>query len=195
VPDAFSLAHSRADTHTGRDADATGPDPYPAALPHADAQKDLTIGGDRPRVSAIVACVDDAGRILLIRQTAGPFAGAWLLPGGNVERDEPLEDASRRELLEETGYRVDDLRPAARYDVRSVPAGGFHFLVHLFRGGAVSGTPRPERGSEIRWADPSATDLHPSLALALVDLGLIKRDRAAIARDHAKIGVEMRRLS
>jgi hypothetical protein len=38
-------------------------------------------------------------------------------------------------------------------------------------------------------------DLHPSLALALVDLGLIKRDRAAIARDHAKIGVEMRRLS
>jgi 8-oxo-dGTP pyrophosphatase MutT (NUDIX family) len=145
-------------------------------------------------VSAVVACVDDDGRVLLVKQTAGPFSGAWLLPGGNVERDELLEDAARRELFEETGYRAALLRPVALYEVRSVPAGRFHFLVHLFRGGEVQGTPRPEPESELRWADPREIDPHPNLALALVDLGLMDRDRAVLARDLAKIGVEMRRI-
>jgi len=103
--------------------------------------------GIAPRPTAIVGCVDAEGRILIVKQIAGPFAGAWLLPGGSVEGNERLEDAARRELFEETGYRLDDLIPVAQYDVRSAPAGRFHFLVSLFRGGAVSGTPRPERGS------------------------------------------------
>jgi len=142
----------------------------------------------------VVGCVDAAGRILIVKQTAGPFAGAWLLPGGNVERNERVEDAARRELLEETGYAVDELRPIARYEVRSAPAGRFHFLVHLFRGGAVSGAPRAEQGSELLWADPGAIAPHPNLAVALVDLELIDRDPAAIDGDLARIGVEMRRL-
>jgi 8-oxo-dGTP diphosphatase len=147
-----------------------------------------------PGVSAVVACIDDAGRVLLIKQTAGPFAGAWLLPGGNVERDERLEDAARRELFEETGYRANELRPVALYEVRSGPPGRFHFLVHLFRAGAVDGTPQAEAGSELRWARPSEIDPHPNLAVALADLGLIERDRAALARDLAKAGLEMRRV-
>jgi 8-oxo-dGTP diphosphatase len=150
--------------------------------------------GQGPRVSAVVACVDDAGRVLIVKQTAGPFSGAWLLPGGNVERDERLEDGARRELLEETGYRVADLHPVTVYEVLSVPAGRFHFLVHLFRGSEVAGTPRPEPGSDLRWSVPLEIDPHPSLAVALVDLGLIDRDRAGLTRDLAGIGVEMRRL-
>ena len=129
--------------------------------------------GVAPRPTAIVGCVDAEGRILIVKQLAGPFAGAWLLPGGSVEPDERLEDAARRELFEETGYRVDDLTRVAQYDVRSVPAGRFHFLVHLFRDGAVTGTPRAEKGGELRWARPSEIDAHPNLAVALADLGLI----------------------
>jgi len=75
------------------------------------------------------------------------------------------------------------------------PAGSFHFLVHLFRGGPVSGTPQAETGSELRWVAPGDIDAHPNLAVALADLGLIERDRAALARDLAAIGVEMRRVS
>jgi 8-oxo-dGTP diphosphatase len=147
-----------------------------------------------PGVSAIVACLDDAGRVLIVKQTAGPFAGAWLLPGGNVERNERLEDAARRELFEETGYRAHDLRPFALYEVRSVPAGRFHFLVHLFHAGTVEGSPRAEAGSELRWATPQEINPHPNLAVALADLGLIERDRAAIDRDLAAIGIEMQRV-
>lgn len=147
-----------------------------------------------PGVSAVVACVDDAGRVLIVKQTAGPFAGAWLLPGGSVERNERLQDAARRELFEETGYRAGEVRPMALYEVRSLPSGRFHFLVHVFRAGALDGTPRAEAGGEVRWATPGEIDAHPNLAVALVDLGLIERDRATLVRDLAAIGIEMRRV-
>jgi 8-oxo-dGTP diphosphatase len=59
----------------------------------------------------VVACVgavvqDAAGRLLLIRRGHDPHAGLWSLPGGRVEAGETLEQAVRREVLEETGLRV-----------------------------------------------------------------------------------------
>jgi 8-oxo-dGTP diphosphatase len=150
--------------------------------------------GRGPQISAVVACVDDAGRVLLVRQTAGPFSGAWLLPGGTVEPNESVEDGAKRELLEETGYGVAELTPVARYEVRSTQPGRFHFLVHVFRGGTVAGIPRAETGSALRWVAPREIEQHPSLAIALADLGLVDMEPAALARDLAKIGVEMRRL-
>ena len=147
-----------------------------------------------PAKSAVVACVDDIGRVLLVKQASGPFAGEWLLPGGSVEPGESLEQAARRELLEETGYRARELRAVGVYDVVSVPPSGFHFLVHLFRAGPLEGTPRPEPGGELRWAAPAEIEPHPNLAVTLADLGLVKRDRQALDRELARAGLEMRRI-
>lgn len=42
-------------------------------------------------------------RLLLVRRREEPFAGAWSLPSGEVESEEPLDDAAQRVLSETTG--------------------------------------------------------------------------------------------
>jgi 8-oxo-dGTP diphosphatase len=173
----------------------------PARL-HADTdaatdadEEALSRVSDGPDVGAIVACADPStGRILVVKQTTGPFTGAWLLPGGTVERNERVEDAAARELAEETGYRARELHLVALYEVRSVPPGRFHILLHMYRGETLSGKPSAETGSEVRWVRPHEIEIHPSMAVQLVDLGLLKREPAEVARDLAQIGVEVHRL-
>ena len=52
------------------------------------------------------AVVIENGKVLLARRGQPPLQGRWTLPGGMVELGEALEDALRREVLEETGWTV-----------------------------------------------------------------------------------------
>jgi ADP-ribose pyrophosphatase YjhB (NUDIX family) len=52
------------------------------------------------------ALIHDRSRILLIKRKFHPNKGKWALPGGLVELGERVEDAVRREILEETGLRI-----------------------------------------------------------------------------------------
>src|SRR4051812_5957658 len=63
----------------------------------------------------VIAPIDEQGRVILIRQFRHA-ARMWLreLPRGSRERGESVEDAARREVDEEIGYRVDDLIPLGR---------------------------------------------------------------------------------
>jgi 8-oxo-dGTP diphosphatase len=64
-----------------------------------------------------VDCViyDPQGRVLLIRRKNQPFKGAYALPGGFVDIGETVEAGCRREVREETGLEVDDLRLVGVY--------------------------------------------------------------------------------
>jgi ADP-ribose pyrophosphatase YjhB (NUDIX family) len=46
------------------------------------------------------------GSILLVERGGHPLKGYWSIPGGLVETGETLDQAVRREVLEETGLRV-----------------------------------------------------------------------------------------
>ena len=63
---------------------------------------------DHPRPALTVDIVvfyrqEDSFEVLLIKRAREPFEGHWAFPGGFVDKDESLEDAAARELLEETG--------------------------------------------------------------------------------------------
>ena len=61
---------------------------------------------ERPIVG-VGAVIVDAGKVVLIKRKYEPLKGQWSLPGGVVEIGETLETALAREMLEETGLRVD----------------------------------------------------------------------------------------
>ena len=54
--------------------------------------------------------------VLLIQRGQEPFKGKWALPGGFVNMDETLEEACKRELLEETGLKTDAMKQFKAYD-------------------------------------------------------------------------------
>src|SRR3990172_9884898 len=77
----------------------------------------------KPLIALVVVIFTVEGgalRVLLIRRSGPPFQGLWALPGGILSRDEALEKAAARCLLEETGledvyleqlYTFSDLDP------------------------------------------------------------------------------------
>ncbi|MDJ0333584.1 NUDIX hydrolase [Planococcus sp. S3-L1] len=74
-----------------------------------DYVKDLrALVGHRPLIlsGSVVLVVNQKNELLLQHRNDG----GWGLPGGLMELDESLEDTARREVKEETGLDIGDLR-------------------------------------------------------------------------------------
>ena len=70
-------------------------------------------------LSAAVYAVRGDGHILLLQRGEGTaLAGQFFLPGGLVEADELPIDGARRELEEESGLTIGELRPVGAYPMR-----------------------------------------------------------------------------
>ncbi len=93
---------------------------------------------------AVVAYILRGGLLLSVPRTD---TGEHAAPGGKVEPGETSEDALERELLEETGLRID--RAWRVYD-------GVHkgFLVRAYRVEAIGEPEAREPGTRIEWVSP-----------------------------------------
>ena len=51
--------------------------------------------------------IEKDGKFLLVQEAKKPFSGQWNLPAGRLEIDESVFDGAKREIEEETGYKVE----------------------------------------------------------------------------------------
>lgn len=103
-----------------------------------------------PALTTDCVVFDARGRVLLIRRGNPPFEGSYALPGGFVEVGESVEDACRRELSEETGLDVGNLRLIGVYsDPGRDPRGHTCSVAFLARVGSAS----PIAGDDAAAAD------------------------------------------
>jgi 8-oxo-dGTP diphosphatase len=96
-----------------------------------------------PALTTDCVVIDAKGRLLLIRRGHPPFKGQYALPGGFVEVGETVENACRRELMEETGVKAGRLELVGVYsDPKRDPRGhtcAVVFLARVARATATAG--------------------------------------------------------
>lgn len=103
-----------------------------------------------PRIgSAVVVRRDDS--LLLARRAKEPNLGKWVFPGGKIELFESIKAAAERELLEETGLRIEVQDQIGAFEIIRPPSE--HRVIIYSWARAVAGTPRPASDvSELRFS-------------------------------------------
>ncbi|WP_258165043.1 NUDIX domain-containing protein [Alicyclobacillus acidocaldarius] len=112
-----------------------------------------------PGVAAVV--FNEQGDVLLMKRMDN---GLWGLPSGHVELGETVEEAIKREIMEETGLEVTVERLIGVYSdpasqVFSYPSGDVvHFITSCFLCRVVGGTIRADNqeSAEVGFFNPSA---------------------------------------
>jgi mutator protein MutT len=120
----------------------------------------------------LAAVIEQDGAFLLTRRLKGThLAGTWEFPGGKCEAGESHEACLRREIEEELAVSAE-----VGDEIFTVTHAYAERTVELhFRRCAITGTPRPMLGQEIRWV--KREELH-TLEFPEADRDLIEQLRS-----------------
>ncbi|MDH7600989.1 MAG: NUDIX hydrolase [Armatimonadota bacterium] len=105
-------------------------------------------------IAAVSAVIVQDGQILLVKRGAEPNKGLWSLPGGAIELGETASDALVREVMEETGLKVEPLHVAYVHDViqRVDQTVIWHYVIISYFASVVSGCVQASSDAEaVEW--------------------------------------------
>jgi ADP-ribose pyrophosphatase len=127
-----------------------------------------------PKV-AVGAVVFKDERVLLVRRGQPPSKNLWAIPGGSVEIGETLQEAAEREILEETGIKIQAGEPVFTFDVIDRDGTGkirFHYVIVDLAADYVTGDPQAgDDAAEARWVSAQEID---ELQVSTPTLNLLK---------------------
>jgi len=123
------------------------------------------------------------GKLLLVKKPdgVGPYKGTYMTPGGGVETGESADDAASRELYEETGVKLSNLKRVFFDDDVTDNWEGIprHYIMLMYTGDYVSGDLKPTEGDDdnlevIKWfsiEEAKGLPLSPPTKKLLLHLG------------------------
>jgi len=108
----------------------------------------------KPVKATVGAIITDDSRILLELRNIEPFKDHWCIPGGHIEFGEPVEDAIKREVREETGLEVTTLH-FLDYFTEYFSELDWHAVALVFVA-RVDGSEQAQESEvrELRWVSP-----------------------------------------
>jgi 8-oxo-dGTP diphosphatase len=134
-----------------------------------------------PLLATDCVVFDANGRVLLVRRGHPPFKGEYALPGGFVEVGETVEDACRRELMEETGVKAGRLELVGVYsDPKRDPRTHTCSVVFLTRVRSAVAKAGDDAAA-VEWVVP-----RPGLELAFDHAEVLNDARGALRRAKRK---------
>lgn len=110
--------------------------------------------GSRPLIGVGVLVMRE-GRVLLGERRGAHGAGTWAPPGGHLEFGETVESCARREVREETGLEILEVRPAP-YTSDVFESDQKHYITLFVTARSPAGEPErrePEKCTQWSWYD------------------------------------------
>lgn len=121
-------------------------------------------------------------KVLLIRHSYIP---GWHFPGGGVNHKETIEEGMRREVIEETGYRVEGDAVVFQTYLNQLPPYRDHVVLYVCRDFVLDHPFKPnDEIVECAWFDRSALPVETSKATrARIEEVFGERPKARLWRD------------
>jgi len=120
-----------------------------------------------PTVDAIT--VHD-GKFLLLKRNNPPVKGEWWLPGGRIRKGEELEEAVKREVLEETGLECKIIRQIGVIN-QIFPECHTISIYYLVESESLD-VKLNEEHSDYKWVEKLPENSHPYLRTMIKNAGL-----------------------
>ena len=137
------------------------------------------------RHAAVDAILTRGDEILIVKRSPEMFQGGkYCLPGGFIEHDESVEEAVKREVMEETGYQAEVQRLLFIVDAPERNEAGRQNIAFVFLLEALKKTGAPDyEVSEVLWR--KLNDLPPKDDFAFDHFKIISEYKKSLKEKHS----------